>query len=285
MVTLTGQLNRNMGVVVTKMSGTKKDRHGSVQCSAADIAQMWDVINNLPLVERLPDPCYQPLSAEWVTVRVFVSSTFEDFHSEREMLVKEVFPELREWCEARRICLVECDLRWGIPEDTPSGEIFATCLGELDLCHQDTFGMPFMVALLGQRAGWIPDIVEVPQEIVEVYNWINGMSVTGTEILHGAYRSCNPNATFCLRDSSFMAQLPLQDLQRYEDKGHKALFMQSLKEQVCCRFPEEQILQYECQVLGTDCATGIEKGEIHLLKMWHMDITTMSSCSYWQQLR
>ncbi|XP_063769466.1 telomerase protein component 1-like [Pseudophryne corroboree] len=243
-----------MGAV---MGGMKKGR--VAQRNAADVAQMWTEINKLPPVEKTSEPSFQPVSTEWVTVRVFVSSTFDDFHSEREMLVKEVFPELREWCEARSMCLVECDLRWGIPEDTPSGKIFATCLGELDQCYQDTFGMPFMVVLLGDRAGWIPDIAEVPQEIVEVYDWINGMSVTGTEILHGAYRNCNPNAAFCLRDSSFVPQLPLQDLHRYQDKGCKALFMQSLKEQVCHRFPEEQIKHYECQVLGTDCTTGLEK--------------------------
>lgn len=108
------------------------------------------------------------------------------------------------------------------------------------------------------RAGWIPQAAEVPQEIVEEYNWVNGVSVTGTEILHGAYRNVNPNAAFCLRDPSFLSQLSLQDLPRYQDKGHHDLFIQSLKEQVCHRFPKEQILKYNCQVLGTDCTTGIE---------------------------
>ncbi|XP_068096733.1 telomerase protein component 1-like isoform X2 [Hyperolius riggenbachi] len=224
--------------------------------SATDIAQMWKTISGLPSTEK---PLNPPLASGWVTVRVFVSSTFDDFHSEREVLVKQVIPELREWCEARSMCLVECDLRWGIPKDTPSGTIFATCLGELDRCHQDTFGMPLMVVLLGERAGWIPQAAEVPPEIVEEYNWIDGMSVTGTEILHGAYRSCNPNAAFCLRDPSLLSQLPSEHLSRYRDKGHHALFIQTLKEKVCVRFPEEQILKYNCQVLGTDSTTGIEK--------------------------
>ncbi|XP_071981474.1 telomerase protein component 1-like isoform X2 [Engystomops pustulosus] len=154
------------------------------------------------------------------------------------------------------MCLVECDLRWGIPKDTPSGKIFATCLGELDRCHQDTFGMPLMVVLLGERAGWIPDAAEVPKEMVDVYDWINGMSVTGTEILHGAYRNHNPNAAFCLRDPSFMLQLPPEDIPRYKDKGHKALFMQSLKEHVCHHFPEDQILNYRCQILSSDSSAA-----------------------------
>lgn len=47
----------------------------------------------------------------WRTVRIFVSSTFRDFHSEREVLVKQVFPDLRTWCENRTLHLIECDLR------------------------------------------------------------------------------------------------------------------------------------------------------------------------------
>ncbi|KAI0212082.1 hypothetical protein LSAT2_003024 [Lamellibrachia satsuma] len=48
----------------------------------------------------------------WKTVRIFVSSTFKDFHQEREILVKKVFPQLRAWCEPQKLFLVECDLRW-----------------------------------------------------------------------------------------------------------------------------------------------------------------------------
>ena len=52
----------------------------------------------------------------WKTVSVFVSSTFNDMHAERDYLVKEVFPRLREWCERRRLRLVDVDLRWGVTE-------------------------------------------------------------------------------------------------------------------------------------------------------------------------
>ena len=51
-------------------------------------------------------------SKGWKTIRIFVSSTFKDFHEEREVLVKEVFPDLRLWCEQRKLRLVEYDLRW-----------------------------------------------------------------------------------------------------------------------------------------------------------------------------
>ena len=52
----------------------------------------------------------------WETVSVFVSSTFNDMHAERDYLVKEVFPSLREWCERRKLRLVDVDLRWGVTD-------------------------------------------------------------------------------------------------------------------------------------------------------------------------
>ena len=39
----------------------------------------------------------------WQTVYLFLSSTFNDMHAERDYLTKFVFPELREWCARRRL--------------------------------------------------------------------------------------------------------------------------------------------------------------------------------------
>ena len=53
---------------------------------------------------------------KWERVTIFISSTFNDMHAERDYLVKDVFPELREWCEERKIHLIDVDLRWGVTE-------------------------------------------------------------------------------------------------------------------------------------------------------------------------
>lgn len=47
-------------------------------------------------------------------IRVFISSTFRDMMRERDLLVKEVFPELRRKCAQRFVTFTEVDLRWGI---------------------------------------------------------------------------------------------------------------------------------------------------------------------------
>ncbi len=47
-------------------------------------------------------------------VRIFVSSTFTDFFNEREVLIKKVFPALRDDMESSGIQIIDCDLRWGV---------------------------------------------------------------------------------------------------------------------------------------------------------------------------
>ena len=86
----------------------------------------------------------------WRTVRVFVSSTFADMFSEREVLVRQVFPKLRAWCHERRIEMIECDLRWGVPKEATSEVVFRTCLGEIDRSRDDN-GNVFFINLLGHR--------------------------------------------------------------------------------------------------------------------------------------
>jgi hypothetical protein len=81
------------------------------------------------------------------TVRVFISSTFKDMHSERDYLVKNVFPELRERCALRGLELIDVDLRWGVTEEeVQSGKALEICLGEIEKSR------PFFIGLIGERS-------------------------------------------------------------------------------------------------------------------------------------
>ena len=106
----------------------------------------------------------------WKTVSVFVSSTFDDMHAERDYLVKEVFPRLREWCELRRLRLVDVDLRWGVTEAdaTNNKRVVDVCLRRIDDCR------PFFICLLGQRYGWIPRRQDEAAETSGAYPHIAG---------------------------------------------------------------------------------------------------------------
>lgn len=68
-----------------------------------------------------------PTRPESRVIRVFLSSTFRDFMQERDLLVKEVFPELRRKAQERGVEVVDVDLRWGITEqESHQGNVLAT---------------------------------------------------------------------------------------------------------------------------------------------------------------
>ena len=63
------------------------------------------------------------------TVKVFISSTFMDMNAERDVLLKSVFPRLREKAAAMDLFIREVDLRWGVTEEQAKrGEALEICL-------------------------------------------------------------------------------------------------------------------------------------------------------------
>lgn len=120
---------------------------------------------------------------EWKNVYVFISSTFNDMHAERDYLVKSVFPLLRVWCEERRLNLIDIDLRWGIPDrDSRAKNTLLACLNRIDECR------PFFLCFLGQRRGWVPTDREISAQTLHAYpalrRLIGKRSITEMEIEH-----------------------------------------------------------------------------------------------------
>jgi WD40 repeat protein len=95
------------------------------------------------------------------TVRVFVSSTFNDFRSERDALA-EVFSGLDRFCRDAGASFLAVDLRWGVTQDAWRDQQTAEiCLDEVQHC-QRVSPRPSFLALLGDRYGWCPIPVRVP---------------------------------------------------------------------------------------------------------------------------
>jgi len=159
---------------------------------------------------------------EWEKVYIFISSTFNDMHAERDFLVKKVFPHLAEWCERRKLRMVDIDLRWGVTEEeaTRNRNVVEVCLNRIDECR------PFFLCFLGQRYGWIPGRDDVSAETFGIFPGLDGavdsqLSVTELEILHAlvspfhskekveenAYSPAE-HAFFYLRDDSYLEDLP-----------------------------------------------------------------------------
>jgi tetratricopeptide (TPR) repeat protein len=139
-------------------------------------------------------------------MRVFVSSTFQDMHAEREELVKRVFPQLRKRCEERGVTWVEVDLRWGITdEEAQESKVLSICFEEINKCR------PFFIGLLGERYGWVPSVI--PEELIAQEHWMSeypGRSVTEYEILHGALNTPDQSGCtfFYFRDADHVEHLP-----------------------------------------------------------------------------
>ncbi|MEK6325278.1 MAG: DUF4062 domain-containing protein [Acidobacteriota bacterium] len=124
----------------------------------------------------------EPIS--WEKVHIFVSSTFNDMHAERDYLVKRVFPELQDWCERRKLRLVDIDLRWGVTEaDASSKRAVEVCLERIDGCR------PFFICFLGQRHGWTPGEEGISEDTFDKFPGLRdslhpAASVTELEIRH-----------------------------------------------------------------------------------------------------
>jgi len=187
---------------------------------------------------------------EWKTVNIFISSTFNDMHAERDYLVKNVFPELAEWCEDRKLRLIDIDLRWGITKaDSEANNTVKKCLEGIDRCR------PFFLCFLGQRRGWVPTKDETGK-VDSVYrdddNFFGNKSVTEIEIEHALLapmydlikeRKPNPakHALFFFRENPFEENL---------DEAHRILYK------------NDGVIREGKNVLETDGALETFKNEV-----------------------
>jgi len=195
----------------------------------------------------------------WRVVRLFISSTFADFHAEREIIVKKVMPELREWCEQYQIHLIECDLRWGVPKNTDTAETIQICLDELSRCVEETHGQPFFLNLLGERYGWIPSKEMLPTDLVSSYDWVYPASITHMEVIHAALRTNSQNSLFLIRRKASLDNLPSSFFNSFFDSSILAQkSLDRLKDELANRYPK-QVSTYISNVSGIDTTTGLEK--------------------------
>jgi telomerase protein component 1 len=144
-------------------------------------------------------------SKKWRNVRVFVSSTFLDMHGERDVLTREVFPEIREYCRKKNVHFFDVDLRWGVTEEeSNSSSTIDVCLSEVDKCR------PFFIGMLGDRYGWVPDkyVNSGDPSLSWLSEYPAGRSVTELEFHYGALQHPNPLGTLLLLRENFSGSVP-----------------------------------------------------------------------------
>ncbi|WP_339743710.1 DUF4062 domain-containing protein [uncultured Rubinisphaera sp.] len=202
------------------------------------------------------------MAGDWRTIRVFISSTFRDMHSERDWLVKRVFPALRERLEQYRVHLVDIDLRWGITEDqAKNDEVLDLCLNQIDECR------PFFLGLLGERYGWVPEGLPDPSSKNGWTQHHTGKSVTELEIRWGVLmeKAMHDHAMFLFRDPAFAQDVP--EAMRHEvevENPESEAHLKRLKDEI--RNAQRQfpvIKNYPCEYAGLRLNWGLAKFDLN----------------------
>lgn len=155
-------------------------------------------------------------------VRVFISSTFSDMEQERNTIVYNVFPRLRQEFSSQMIDISEVDLRWGIPEeDSENSKILEICIGEVLHCY------PFFVGIVGQRYGTIASTDAIDNLPPAYRNAIGKdfseeISITELEMRAGAFVPNNVDfSCFFIKSNIEKLELPPQ-LKRLIENIHRS---------------------------------------------------------------
>lgn len=90
------------------------------------------------------------------TFRVFVSSTFNDFLTERQCLSEEISRVVGNYCQSKGYNFQLIDLRWGISEEAALNQkTIPICLDEVRRCHIWS-PKPNFLLMIGEYYGWVP---------------------------------------------------------------------------------------------------------------------------------
>lgn len=197
----------------------------------------------------------QAQTPQWITTKVFISSTFKDMHSERDILAKIVFPLLKSKLNQRFINVHEVDLRWGITESE------STDNKSLDICLRKVLECEFFIGMLGERYGQVATSYKVTKH--PQLSWLDtykvGASITELEIACAAFQKHKNNIDralekcfFYFRNDSFINEVPDEHRSNFvsENEEAKQKLNQLKKKIISTSF--EVFNGYSAQWLGID---------------------------------
>ena len=164
---------------------------------------------------------------------IFVSSTFKDMQSERDVIRNSVLPRLQEKIWRRGYDVSFTDLRWGINSESMDsivvmGKILSVCTSQIDASR------PFMVVLLGDRYGTIPDDAMIEKFLEShrgiTYEEARNKSITELEIIYALKNKQQPVfLTVCIRDPLVLQNIPEEYKEFYCGKSDDKQRIDALK--------------------------------------------------------
>lgn len=198
----------------------------------------------------------------WRTIKIFISSTFSDMHSERDVIRKLVIPRLNDALLEHGITVMTTDLRWGVDtvgldEETREAKVLRVCMDAI------ANSKPFFVALIGDRYGWVPskDRIDRFRHAISdedsglIPDGISPRSVTEMEIILGALGTEERlnHSFFCLRNAESYESMDEDTAKTYIDSlsdkpdiRDNAYKLDLLKQRIAkaCTANENRIIQY-----------------------------------------
>ena len=85
-----------------------------------------------------------------IILRLYITqflSRFSDFLHERNHLIQNVFPSIRQYCQTIGLEFQVVDMRWGVRDHSVSSHhISKVCLKEITICQQLSVGPSFIVS-------------------------------------------------------------------------------------------------------------------------------------------
>ncbi|XP_077990677.1 NACHT and WD repeat domain-containing protein 2-like [Glandiceps talaboti] len=102
-------------------------------------------------------------------VRIFTSSTFTDTSVERNALMRDVYPKLKDYCKSKYgLEFQVVDMRWGVRDEATDDHMTSElCMNEIAACQKLSIG-PNFVTFLCQKYGYRPFPPNVPAHELEV---------------------------------------------------------------------------------------------------------------------
>lgn len=98
--------------------------------------ELVEYFNNLLQGKIKPDSRWSLPSKE---IAIFFSSTFTDMSTERDLLMEDVYPYLREFCRRLGYNFSVADMRWGVRDEmTDEHQAVEICVTEVQRCRFET---------------------------------------------------------------------------------------------------------------------------------------------------
>ena len=190
---------------------------------------------------------------------VFISSTFKDMQFERDALHTFAAASINEKLADYGEEVYFGDLRWGVntmslDSDEGCRRVLEVCLDEIDDCR------PYMIVLVGERYGWIPDANLICEAAKNKGIDIAGdMSVTELEIEYGAFmpKANDKRVFFYFRELDTAEMTPEQKADYLAESEEHRLRIEALKAKIRELYPDS-IRTYKARFDGkSQSVTGL----------------------------